>query len=232
MLQFANSSTASRMAVVDRIEGYAPPSLLISRLESAKQHFGYALNRLKSEQEQRRKERLLRQEQDKAYRESLKADQEKQRKAREEQEQAIQREREAKKAEKEREMYAEKRKQYIRYLYSNLTEEPESDYTDKITKLSFRLANGDRVIRRFTETQSVMDLYHFVEVYPLLKANERKDNVGPPQGYEHTFNFVILSPYPRRTFEATDEQKLGGELSLWPSANLIVEIELEDEEGE
>ncbi|RCH83932.1 hypothetical protein CU098_001470, partial [Rhizopus stolonifer] len=48
--------------------------------------------------------------------------------------------------------YRKKRAVYIRYLYTQLPEEPQEG---KVTKLSFRLANGDRVVRLFSEQDSL-----------------------------------------------------------------------------
>ncbi|KAG0172985.1 hypothetical protein DFQ30_009222 [Apophysomyces sp. BC1015] len=232
ILQTPVGSTVPKMTVVDRIEGSVSPSVLINRFEAAKQRHGHALNRLKLEQEQREIERHLRSEQDKAYRESLKADQEKvtERKAREEREAAVRAEEKAKQAEEERQTYAEKRQQYIRYLYNSLPEEPGSDYVGKVAKLSFRLGNGDRAIRSFRGDQSIEDLYHFIEVYPLLKGDERMDCTSPPEKYKHKFNFTIIAPYPRKTFDVSSKHKLCDEPSLWPSANLIVDTEMDDDE--
>lgn len=50
------------------------------------------------------------------------------------------------------ELYKEKRNQHIHYLYTNLPEEPTDG---KIAKLSFRLADGDRIIRKFKHDDTV-----------------------------------------------------------------------------
>lgn len=58
------------------------------------------------------------------------------------------------------ELLKEKREQYIRYLYANLPEEPADNTSGKVAKLSFRLANGDRVIRKFNQNDTVDVSYH------------------------------------------------------------------------
>lgn len=57
-------------------------------------------------------------------------------------------EEEEKQKQREKEIQKQKNEEYIRYLYTRLPEEPKEG---KMTKLSFRLANGDRVVRSFSE---------------------------------------------------------------------------------
>ena len=61
----------------------------------------------------------------------------------------------AKLAEQERLEQAEKRQQYIRYLCRTLAAEPDSSYDGKVSKLSFRLADGERVIRKFKDVDTL-----------------------------------------------------------------------------
>lgn len=49
-------------------------------------------------------------------------------------------------------MYKQKKEIYIRYLYTQLPQEPKEG---KMTKLSFRLADGDRVVRLFSENDNL-----------------------------------------------------------------------------
>lgn len=78
-LQSSNnaSSRAMKMSVVDRVEGLTDVSTIIRRFDTMIQRYGGAINRLRMERDQRDMERRLREEQDRAYLESLKADQEK-----------------------------------------------------------------------------------------------------------------------------------------------------------
>ncbi|KAI8143367.1 thioredoxin-like protein [Fennellomyces sp. T-0311] len=231
-LQSPNSSSTGslKMSVVDRIEGPASPSTVIRRFDTVIQRHGGALNRLRMERDQREMERRLRQEQDQAYRESLKADQEKERQAKLEREKAAKAEEEAKRAEQERLAYAEKRKQYIRYLCRKLPAEPTEG---SMAKLSFRLADGERVIRKFKSDEPLEALYEFVEAYPLLKSGEHVQDAEAPTEYEHKYKFTIISPYPRTVYEPSTGKTLAEEKSLWPSATLIVDADdVEDDDEE
>ncbi|KAI9320646.1 thioredoxin-like protein [Dichotomocladium elegans] len=230
-LQASSPSSASvKMAVVDRIEGRATAPGVIRRLEAVAQRHGATLNRLRMERDQREMERRVRQEQDQAYRESLKADQEKERRAREARAAAAREEEEAHLAEQERLNRAEKRQQYIRYLYRTFLEEPDAaDFQGEVAKLSFRLADGERVIRKFKGDDTLETLYRFVEIYPLIKNKEDVTNAEKPTDYQHKYNFTIVSPYPKMIYEADDSKPLSGEKSLWPSATLIVDAEEAEE---
>lgn len=65
------------MTVIERMEGPCQAEELVSQIDAAIDRHGAIVNRLKNEREQREMERQLREDQDRAYRESLKADQEK-----------------------------------------------------------------------------------------------------------------------------------------------------------
>ncbi|KAI9489078.1 hypothetical protein BDB00DRAFT_845121 [Zychaea mexicana] len=226
----STSSGSLKMTVVDRIEGPASPSTVIRRFDTVMQRHGNTLNRMRMERDQREMERRLRQEQDQAYRESLKADQEKERQAKLEREAAAKAEEEAKRAEEERLAYAEKRKQYVRYLCRKLPAEPTEG---SVAKLSFRLADGERVIRKFKGDVPLEALYEFVEAYPLLKSGENVEDVEEPSDYKHKYGFTIISPYPRTVYDPSTTKTLEEEKSLWPSATLIVDIDdIEDDDEE
>ncbi|KAL0072882.1 hypothetical protein J3Q64DRAFT_1823780 [Phycomyces blakesleeanus] len=226
--------SASAMTVLERFEGFNSPADLIAKWEAVLQRHGGGLNRLKMERDQRDLERRLRQEQDKAYHDSLKADQEKERKAREEREAEKEAEKEAERLEQIRLDNIEKRLKYIRYLSTKLEDEPSADYEGKVARLSFRLGNGDRVIRKFKADLPIEAIYEFVEAYPLLKeykeTGKKEENETPPTDYVHKYKFTIISPYPRKVYDVKSDQTLMDDKSLYPSANLIVDTEEEEED--
>ncbi|KAI8878707.1 UBX-domain-containing protein, partial [Backusella circina FSU 941] len=226
-LQNSVGTSTPKMTVIERMEGPSHPEELVSQVEIAIERHGAVVNRLKNEREQRELERRLREDQDKAYHESLKADQEKARKAQEEEKAKRLAEQEAENEEKQRELLKQKREQYIDYLYAALPDEPTEG---KMAKISFRLADGDRVIRKFREDTTVKSLYEFVQVYPLLKENKSKPSMDiEPQDYNHEFKFTIHSPFPRTEYGLDNTDKLCDIKSLWPSATLVVDA-VDDEE--
>lgn len=204
----------NKMSVMDRIEGPVTSAGIIRRFESVIARIGPSLNHLRMEREQRELERRLRQEQDNAYKSSLLADQEKERKAKEEQ---LEKER-IEQEERQKEILE---KEYLQYLVGLFAEEPNTD--EKVTKISFRLADGERVIRKFRGSDSLQVLYQFVQAYPYLNTLEPRDE--PPKNYAHQYTFSIHSPFPRTVYEPDSKTKLVDIKGLWPSATLIVDEE-------
>lgn len=76
-LQKPLGASTPKMTVIERMEGPCRAEELVSQIDAAIDRHGAVVNRLKNEREQREMERRLREDQDRAYRESLKADQEK-----------------------------------------------------------------------------------------------------------------------------------------------------------
>ncbi|KAI8371864.1 thioredoxin-like protein [Blakeslea trispora] len=211
-----------KMTVIERIEGSCHPQELISQLTHAIERHGAVLHRLQNEREQRERERQLRVDQDAAYHQSLKADQEKARKQQEEQEAKAREEQERVLALEKREREAQKRSQYIQYLYAQLPPEPSSQQEGPLAKINFRLANGDRVVRQFEAKATVNTLYQFVEVYPLWKQHQPQQTVEAPTDYQHQYQFTLHTTFPRTEFPP-DTTPLMDIPSLWPSATLVVE---------
>lgn len=220
-------ASTPKMTVIERIEGACHPEELVSQIDIAMDRHGAVVNRLLNERQQREMERQLRVDQDAAYHESLKQDQEKARLAEQEKERQQVLEDEKRRQQEFADLQEQKRQQYTRYLFTNLPQEPTTNFA----KLSFRLADGDRVIRQFDKEATVDDLYKFVEIYPLLKKEgaPTEEKVKAPKDYTHEFKFTMHTPYPRMEFPPS-QQKLIDIKSLWPSATLVVEDNDNDEE--
>jgi FAS-associated factor 2 len=67
----------SRMVVVDRLEGLMSADVLVSALDRQLQRMDHALEAIRAERTRNEQNRILREQQEEAYRASLKADQEK-----------------------------------------------------------------------------------------------------------------------------------------------------------
>lgn len=141
-----------KMTVIERIEGPSHPEELVSQIEIAMDRHGAVVNKLKNERSQRDYERQLVKDQDDAYHQSLKADQEKARIAQEEKEAQERAEAQARQEQKKLELLAKKREHYIKYLYTTLPEEPTDG---KVANINFRLADGDRVVRKFRQDDTI-----------------------------------------------------------------------------
>ncbi|KAI8888945.1 hypothetical protein K501DRAFT_291374 [Backusella circina FSU 941] len=222
-LQAPYEYATPKMTVVERMEGFSNPEEWISQLSIAIERNGSVIHRLNNERERRDVERRLKEEQDMAYLKSLEADKEKARKL-EQEEKAIALEKE-KLLQKERQVQIqqEKRAQYIQYLYDHLPKEPTKG---ECVTLCFKLADGDKIVRRFGQDDSLKTIYDFVQVYPLIKQNNPKSTepiAAPPDHYQHTYSFNIHSCFPKVEYEPTDLNKLCNIKNLWPSATLIVD---------
>lgn len=155
----------------------------------------------------------LRNEQETAYERSLAADREKVR---------LRKEAESKKAREEQK--SRDREQWRRWRASTLADEPPAE--DKSSaRLSIRLTDGQRVVRRFAPSTTMEELFAFVECQG-VEATEKTP--AQPDGYEHEYGFKLVQTMPRTVYmpdSAAVTQRVGR------SAQLIVEPnEPEDDE--
>lgn len=214
-----------KASVIERIEGIATPEEITRKLWLHISRINPQLNSLRQERVEQEAARSLREQQDHAYQRSLLADQEKARRIKEQQE-AEARERDQQARELERNaLNAKYRTLYVASLSSKLPSEPGPEEPGT-SRFSIRLANGERVIRRFRGSETVKDLYHFVETIipadPWAPSTPTSEAVvSLPPHYEHKFGFRLTS-YPRLVFEPTSEP-LKEVANLWPGASLLVE---------
>ncbi|CAH1760431.1 12395_t:CDS:2 [Entrophospora sp. SA101] len=226
VLQPPNGSSGSsqKMTVVDRIEGFTTTENIVTRLTNQVNRHEMSLRRMRNERAEREAARQIRDQQDMAYQASLLADQEKERKAHELAEAKRLAEENAKKEKIQRKLTEEKKLKWRRWALSALPDEPpESD--KNVARLSFRLANGERVVRRFKPDDTVEMMYVFVDTYFLREDHSSSSSnlQFPPDDYTHKFDFLLISPYPRTEYHVDKCKTIKNENDIWPSANLIVE---------
>ncbi|CAB4394586.1 unnamed protein product [Rhizophagus irregularis] len=231
--QIPHGSTGSspRMIAVDRFEGFSTPENMIARLTISINRYGSELQRIRSERAGHEAARQIRAQQDDAYLASLKADQEKERKAHELAEAKRLAEERARKEEEARQLLALNRENWRRWAITQLPDEPHPNETE-VAKLSFKLANGERVVRKFRATDTVETAYIFVDTYHLKNEASSSTVSEPPSNYKHTFDFLLVSPYPRIVHHVDKFKEIKSERGLWPSANLIVEGLTSDDDDE
>lgn len=224
IIALQQTNGASKMSVIDRIEGPVSASSIIRRFDSVISRIGHSLEHLRMERTQRETERRLRQEQDQAYRDSLNADQRKQELLEKKKEAAL-------KAKQIKQEMARKRKQYIQYLCQHALSKkiPEGE---KATKISFRLSNGDRVIRQFSGDDTLVSLYEYIEAYSHMDGEMGEKNVSLPEKYTHQYKFTMHSPFPKTVYLPDSSKKIIDEKGLWPSATLIVDTNEGDDDDD
>lgn len=231
----ASTSHASAMTIHARLQGFLSPPALIANLNTVINRHGPVLSRIRAERSEQIQAREIRAQQDTAYEASLAADRERER-LRVEQERLEQdRLAEIERAERERLSLEGQKKQYKQWRASQLKAVlPEySQSAGSIARISIRLTSGDRVVTKFlAESQSVEDIYAFVDCYDLLQS-ENLAQVEKPAGYAHVYNFNLVSPMPRFIVPVDKQKLIKDEKSLFPNGSLIVEeIEEDDEEQE
>ncbi|KAI7817174.1 hypothetical protein BC939DRAFT_402918, partial [Gamsiella multidivaricata] len=226
-------SSATKMVLIDRIEGPSTADQIIQRLTQQVNRQSTAFERLRAERRERELAREIRQQQDDAYEQSLRADREKARQQKEAREAAEQQEREQERIEAEKQAALERRERHLKFLFETLPEEPAAS-EDGCARLSFKLWNGERVIRRFRGTEPVENVYVFIETIEFRENGAKAGLEFEPEehvGYTHEYDFVLISPFPRT--KVMDKAKLiKDEPALWPSASLVVELVGEDDENQ
>ncbi|KAJ4360539.1 UBX domain-containing protein 10 [Didymosphaeria variabile] len=222
------SSTA--MGIATRITGPTPPTQFISKLRQAIQTHSEPLTRVRAQRAEQQTTRNIREQQNSAYERSLAIDRERARKKKEEAERKAREEKEALERQQATELHAEKLAQWRKWRSSSIAAEPPA--TEKeVVRISLRMPNADRMVRRFATDAHIEELYAFVECYDVLQTGESTDGVQEPENFEHEYEFQLVSPMPREVYDL----KAGGTIRerIGRSGNLIVErtnVESDDEE--
>jgi FAS-associated factor 2 len=223
------SSTA--MGIATRVTGPTPPQQYIAKLRTAMQQHMEPLNRVRSQRAEQQATRNIREQQNSAYERSLAADREKARKKKEEAERKAREEKEALEREQAIERYAQNLEQWRKWRAASIRPEPETSDAD-VVRISLRMPDAQRVVRKFAADAPIEELYAFVECYDILQSeNGLEVKVDEPQDFEHEYKFQLVSPMPREVYDL----KAGGSIKrrIGRSGNLIVErTDLEDEEDE
>ncbi|KAJ3298243.1 hypothetical protein HK104_010951 [Borealophlyctis nickersoniae] len=204
----------SRMVVASRIEGPKTAEEVETAINRVIERMDPSLAAIRAERREREQARILREQQDEAYQASLRADQEKERRAREERERLQKEKEDAERVQREKLERRETKKQRKVRLRETLPPEPEASETD-LAKLSIRFPNGERRVRRFRATDKIQLLYDYVESSDLSPLDLEAE-------------FVVVNTYPRKMY--TDLSITIQEAGLMPSASIIVEEKIPDEE--
>ncbi|KAF2740746.1 UBX domain-containing protein [Polyplosphaeria fusca] len=217
------SSTA--MSIVARIAGPMPPTQYISKIRQGIQAHSEPLTRVRAQRAEQQATRSIRQAQDSAYERSLAQDRERARKKKEEAERKAREEKEALEREAAKERYAQNLEQWRKWRAASISAEPGTDDND-VVRISLRMPNADRIVRRFAAEAHIEELYAFVECYDFLQSSDSLEKAKEPQGFEHEYKFQLVSPMPREVYEL----KAGGTIKqrIGRSGNLIVERTDED----
>ncbi|KAL4934903.1 hypothetical protein BDV06DRAFT_229320 [Aspergillus oleicola] len=221
------------MSVVSRISGATSPAEFVEKLRTAIAQNKEPLERIRSTRAEQQASRSLREQQDSAYERSLAIDRER---ARQRREAEAARQREEQQA-AERQAAEERRiqnvEQWKRWRSQSLPSEPSADVKDAV-RISIRLLDGERVIRRFAPDADMEELYAFVECHDITNnepsETEEKGSAEKPAGYEHVYGFRLVSPMPRVVYEVdagSIKEKIGRGGSL-----LVEPIDDDESDGD
>ena len=217
--------SSTKMSTIARISGLLPPTTFVPRLQSAMNQHSGALERVRATRAEQAATRNLREEQNSAYERSLAQDRERARRRREAEAITVQAEQEARAQVEAAEQLARNQQQWRKWRAQSLLPEPGPDVQDA-TRVSIRMPSGERIVRKFMGNAQMEELYAFLECYDILQ-HEEQGQARKPVGYEHTYNFRLVSPIPRMVYEV-EEGSVGRVLGR--SGNLIVEVVGEDAE--
>lgn len=221
--------SATSMSVVARAVGTTTPTAFVAKLQDAVAQHSDSLNQARASRASRDAERSLREQQNSAYERSLAQDRERARQRREAENARKEAEAAAKKKVQLQEQLERNVQQWKLWRAQSLSEEPGAGAKDAI-RVSIRLPSGERLIRKFGPDATMEELYAFVECHKVLKemGGQSTTKLQAPEGYEHKFEFRLISPMPRTTYEP-DKGVLIGE-RVGKNSNLIFEPISDEEE--
>lgn len=245
----SQTSSAVVMKALASIVGQTDPLLYRTVLEDKVDSHRATRMSLVMDHQEREMERQLRDEQNAAYERSLAADREREKVARED---SIRKEQEAKvqqleaekaaleqeRLEQEQQASREERKknerQWKLWRTGQLNLHLDSESNQDTARVSIRLLSGHRLIHRFRGTQTLDDIYAFVECQDILTNSFiRETPKAPPAGYVHKYSFELASTMPRKVLIPDKTTQIKDAKHVWPSASLVVEVEdVEDLSGE
>ncbi|QRV78211.1 UBX (ubiquitin regulatory X) domain protein [Ceratobasidium sp. AG-Ba] len=231
-----SSSTTSQLSVVSRITPLSPAALITHITHTVLPRTTPFIQRLKSAEQARVRERQLREEQDRALEEAMRRDGERIR--------AI---REREKAEREKEREEEERRQ----AKAEEGERRERRRVEKETwrryarralvpaepargvRVTVRISSGQRKTRTFAPSDSVEAVYIWTETLSIPPSQSPADDPQQgPAGYEHEWDFVLATTFPRIVVPLDPTQRVGDVEVLRGGVVLVVENTAEDEASE
>lgn len=222
------SVSSTSMSLVARIPGPVPPTELLNSLQTAMQKHTAEVEQTRSQRREQQAARSIRDEQNSAYERSLAQDRERTRQRREAEAAREKAEKEERELAEAKAQKARNVSQWRKWRAQTLAQEPSEDIKDAV-RISIRMPSGDRVVRKFTAQAELEELYAFVECHAELQSSEQYEkDVEAPTGYEHEYEFQLVSPMPREVYDV----KTGGTIRsrLGRSGNLIVEKLVDDDE--
>jgi FAS-associated factor 2 len=218
--------SSTSMSVLTRLTGPMPAGTYVAKLQSAITTHSEQLATVRATRSAQNFERTLREEQDSAYERSLAQDRERARLRREAETAAAEQERKLLEEAEAAANLAERRKQWRQWRAKSVLPEPCPNSKD-VVRIALKMPEAARIMRKFPADAAIEELYAFVECYEFVKDGADVEAVPKPEGYEHKFDFRLVSTLPRVVYEPDQ----GGTIAerVGKSGNLIVEPIKDDE---
>lgn len=181
-----------------------------SNLESILKKEYPALLQMRQQKQTIEVERIIREQQDARFNESLRRDQERSRQQQEEQ---------------NRERHDEEqrilRKKWLLWRKRFLQIEAPAEHDH--SKIAVRMPDGNRIVRKFDAALPIEEIYAFIELYneDLLSSEEDYLQNDPPANYVHEYKFKLVVPVPRK--ELDQNKTISEETAIYPTGNIVIE---------
>lgn len=221
--------SATSMSVLARLTGPMPAATYLAKLQAAITSHSEQLRTVRETRNAHNFERTLRQEQDSAYERSLAQDRERARLRKEAEAAAAAEVKRALEAAEAAVNFAKKRQQWRQWRATTINPEPKADEKD-IVRIALKMPEAARITRRFLADAGIEELYAFVECYDFIKDGAVDEEAAKPEGYDHTFEFQLVSTLPRVVYSVSEGGTIGERVGK--SGNLIVEPISTDEDDE
>ncbi|KAJ1305126.1 hypothetical protein OPQ81_000163 [Rhizoctonia solani] len=223
----SSTSTASQLSIVSRLNPLSPAAFITHITHTVIPRTQPFLQRLRTAEQQRVRERQLREDQDRAFEESMRRDGERIRAAREREREAEARaaqEAERKRLKQEEQDLRERRRRdrevWRRWARRNLVPEEPSQGV----RVTVRIPSGQRRMRVFPVSAPVKAVYAFVETLSIpADQNPIDDPTSPPEGYEHEWGFELATTFPRVVVPCEEGVVVGDVEVLRGGVVLVVE---------
>ncbi|KAH3681672.1 hypothetical protein WICPIJ_007360 [Wickerhamomyces pijperi] len=206
------TTSSPKLSVVSRIQGLIPTEKVIRRLKTQIDKLQPTLITIRTERQQAELSRMIRQQQDQAYQESLAKDQ-------------------ARETAKQEELLKQQRKKgWLEWKLSQM--KPECTTPGQFSRIAVRLPSGARIQRCFSKNEETLeDIYTWVELnlQELIAGNEPLQAIdsnvsGPAGSIEYQFGFNLNSIMPRVKIDCDATVPIGQCNGVSPNGNLVVEM--------
>jgi len=213
------------LTILDKIEGAVSLGDLVGRLAYVVESHGPELLAQRLESEELVLNRQLREEQDVAFQQSLLEDQEKERRAQEEAQAAEAAKEVAAREEQLKLLQQQNKLNRKKILQSKIGVEPAANTPD-VSQLLIRLPDGSRLQRRFKVSQTLQDVFDYIESQceTLDFSNADADDNSNNNNNNNSNGYELVTQFPRQSYSDTSRTLL--QLQLFPQASLFLQEKL------